>query len=590
MPILNKYKRWIPQISLLMDEYWDMVLSQKSGEINPDYDESAEKCLSSFIDFTDERCIETERDIVSSPDYSWEKAVNDGYALEDIGFTGMDNGRILFDKFNPDLTDEIFYTVYLTGSIEGMESGDTRLHLKAVSGNTQLYDYDYWYDDEHKCMSFNGGFFQGFYKLKGFNYSVLPTKIEDEWNLEFVIRPMEYLQKPNTLNSFYPENSGIFFYMGTRAENKFAQFYNSNIADYPVVNGRYDISDEYFSFDWVGIPDENARRILNRILLLNFLYSDFSQMNNVCPCGRYGQKPYNRINEMTLRKYYDYIDNEDIYGSDGESLVVKTKGGADASKRGYFEIETDNKYLFFNRTKEGFNVDTWDTGTTVVITGYTVNLSDNLFLTVHRGKDGLITDDIRAVEEASGDTSFYNINNDTIGNAFALKVNEDGSIGYKYMLRDCDVTEPSYDSGYSVVEEYSFKGEVPLGEWTTINVRFKPIAIGAGNGKRMMKMYFYINGKLKFISQMVPEFNFFALDETFDKQEGVPYNISIGGGTQGLMESIWLDYMRAFDRKLPLEKNFAGTFIGDIKSFKFFTCPLTFNEIQSNYRKSIKWQ
>ena len=64
--------------------------------------------------------------------------------------------------------------------------------------------------------------------------------------------------------------------------------------------------------------------------------------------------------------------------------------GNNIKKRGYFEIETDNKYLFFNRTKDGFLARDWDGNTGVVLTGYTRNRKENLFLVVHKGKGGLI--------------------------------------------------------------------------------------------------------------------------------------------------------------------------------------------------------
>jgi hypothetical protein len=57
-----------------------------------------------------------------------------------------------------------------------------------------------------------------------------------------------------------------------------------------------------------------------------------------------------------------------------------------------------------------------------------------------------------------------------------------------------------------------------------------------------------------------------------EKQEAVPYSISIGGGTQGLVETILPDYMCNINNEFPLETYFTGTFIGDFKSFKFYTC------------------
>ena len=98
-----------------------------------------------------------------------------------------------------------------------------------------------------------------------------------------------------------------------------------------------------------------------------------------------------------------------------------------------------------------------------------------------------------------------------------------------------------------------------------------------------MKIYIYVNGYLKFVSKELPEFNFRALDTVKEKQEGVPFNISVGGGTQGLCDSVWLDYWKAFEKILPIEKHFAGTFIGDIKVFRFYTCKMAYAEIRNNW-------
>jgi hypothetical protein len=43
------------------------------------------------------------------------------------------------------------------------------------------------------------------------------------------------------------------------------------------------------------------------------------------------------------------------------------------------------------------------------------------------------------------------------------------------------------------------------------------------------------------------------------------------------------DYMKLPEYIYPLEKEFGGSFIGYFKSFKFYECPLNFNEIVKNY-------
>ena len=207
--------------------------------------------------------------------------------------------------------------------------------------------------------------------------------------------------------------------------------------------------------------------------------------------------------------------------------------------------------------------------------GYKDNSNENKFLTFNRTKKGQTTDN--EIESKFK----YNLENDIKNNAFALKINEDGSIGYRYLIMDCD-------EGLKLLEEYSFPNAIKYGEWNIIDAKIQIINgntddCGVPMGKRKMRIMIYVNGNLVFISKELPEFDFKKLDEIYAKQEGVPFNISIGGGTQGLSEAWVIEKRCPFNKVLPLENNFAGTFIGDIKSFKFYSCPLSINEIRNNY-------
>jgi hypothetical protein len=101
--------------------------------------------------------------------------------------------------------------------------------------------------------------------------------------------------------------------------------------------------------------------------------------------------------------------------------------------------------------------------------------------------------------------------------------------------------------------------------------------------KRTGKLMFYVNAKLKYVVNDFPEHMAKRLDEYKAKQVGVPFNISLGGGSQGLHESQTFDGLDMEDRGLPIEENFAGTFIGGISQFKFNICPITYENIKINY-------
>ena len=57
----------------------------------------------------------------------------------------------------------------------------------------------------------------------------------------------------------------------------------------------------------------------------------------------------------------------------------------------------------------------------------------------------------------------------------------------------------------------------------------------------------------------------------------------MGGGSQGLIDSQTFDGLDQADRGLPIEENFAGTFIGGISQFKFNICDLNYAQIKYNY-------
>ena len=87
-----------------------------------------------------------------------------------------------------------------------------------------------------------------------------------------------------------------------------------------------------------------------------------------------------------------------------------------------------------------------------------------------------------------------------------------------------------------------------------------------------MRIIIYVNNRIVLISKELSILNLRQLDDLYSKQEGVPFNISLGGGTQGLCDMVDLDYITPPETILPLEKEFGGTFIGLIKNFKISIC------------------
>ncbi len=241
-------------------DFWDMHLykQQSGGELTDDIQDD---CLSAYIDTTIKSCI-IKNGLVSyydeNGDYKWVSAVNKGLTLNNIGLTGVDNGLIVFDKDN--ITQEEFNDLFINSTLE-IDADDMRLHLSEVNGNNKIYSYKITNVEENgkNISKLEGGFYQGFFKTdKGCDYQVLPTKLGNGWCMEFILKPEFNGFKTNenvsdcvlfdceeneldcvlfdceendnlkTLNEVYPDNKGIFFYIGTRAENKWYKYYNGD--------------------------------------------------------------------------------------------------------------------------------------------------------------------------------------------------------------------------------------------------------------------------------------------------------------------------------------------------------------------------
>ena len=99
-----------------------------------------------------------------------------------------------------------------------------------------------------------------------------------------------------------------------------------------------------------------------------------------------------------------------------------------------------------------------------------------------------------------------------------------------------------------------------------------------------MVLEFYVDGKLIFLTSEMPKLNLRKLDDLDEKQETVPFNISLGGGTQGLCDVILPNYMLDPYKEYPLEQNFGGSFIGYIRKFRFYACNMEFYDVVNNFR------
>ena len=632
-------------------EYWDFYLSQPS--YGSDYiDGLSDRCLISFIDTTDPECVWFDS-LYSKPKYYWEDAVNNGISLKNIGYTGVDNGLIHYEKDR--ISNKEFLKLYKDSEIK-IEKDDLRLLLNKVYGNNQIFFYgnDIVEEDGMLVSKLNGGFWQGFFKTDE-NYRVLPKNIGNGLTFEVVLKKHDFDKDGKyRLNDKHSDNKGIFLYLGTRAENKWWKEYiseykpskvdngfiidgyvNSDYTEENSLNDDYIKSyqdlyavDEYFADGYLtdkcdencccatdsksgggshrksSMPKFTYPEALNvyednavwfdqdgHLWIENEMFTTGLNSGNnsgsskrKCNCTDYfadgyiTKDYYDNYCDCTIYFKEDYL-NPETKIDENEELVMKD--GYSVRQTNIREYRSDNKFLLFDRTCEGYTTENWVEGSEVIITDVLTPKIKNYFLLFNRTCGGYTTDTIGSLIDE--ESRKYDILNDLYRNAIAFQIDDDGRIGYKYFVKDCDT-----DDGYKIENEWSSIGVVKDDKWYTVTIKLLPIgkkydecAENTSSSDKMI-IVIYVNGKLKFKSKELPILNLKKLNDMYSKQEGVPFNISLGGGTQGLSDVIYLNYRKLPEYELPIEKEFAGTFIGFVKALRIYNCGISFSEITQN--------
>ncbi len=582
--ILN-HNRNLIDFDLTNEDYWDFQLSEEMG-YGGCLEGLTTECLSAYIDINDPNCVSW-NDIFSKKDYVWEKAINEGVKLEYIGVTGVDNGFIKYEKDK--ITNKEFLEIFLH-SVYDTEFDDKRLKLRKIEGNNQIYDYsnNIVHIDDKDVSELNGGFYQGFFKIFGKEYQTLPYVMENGWSIEVKLKKTNLINSKVTINDSHPNNKGIFLYIGTRAENKWWEKYTVD-QSFEKSNTSYS-SEDYFEEGYTTeIQEVNGSYLQEDEPSQDYirdLYEKEGCEYNYVDNG-YVEDEYNNPNKHNCNQYVEdgYLEiEEEITGK--EDLI--TSEGFNFNQANIIQYDTDNKFLLFNRTKEGFNTKNWEEGTKVTL--YDIKKPDlgNYHLLFNRTPNGYDTNTIeKLIEEKNNE---YNILKDLYRNALAFQIKDDGSIGFKYLVKDCE----SETENYKIEEMFSKEGIIKNDEWYTVSVKIvptksrtidNPLCDGlTTSSSNEMVIYIYVNGKLKLKSKNLPLLNLKSLDDLSDKQQGVPFSISVGGGTQGLCDTININYREIPKYVLPIEKEFCGSFIGYLQSFRFYTCPLNFEEIRENYK------
>lgn len=181
-----------------------------------------ENGLAIHIDISDQRSWNLNTGFTSVSLNQWSGAYSDNLSLYDFGLTAFDVGRV-DDKISTlDLTPEDLKTTLFRIGYNTVTGGTfyDEYSMSAVTSASTIGNY----------FNLNGGYLQGFFKLENYNHELLPQRYNEGITIETLVR--------------IDENSeGLFYYMGTRAEDKYNPFFSGetkeliNVETIPIRTG-----------------------------------------------------------------------------------------------------------------------------------------------------------------------------------------------------------------------------------------------------------------------------------------------------------------------------------------------------------------
>ncbi len=396
---------------------------------------------------------------------------------------------------------------------------ENNIKLLPVNGFRRNINYNLNIIDD--TIEFRGGFMQGFYKIYGYKHNQLPCNFNNGFSISLKIKPVTNFSETDTLNTINPNNKGFFFYIGPRSENKFWNEFNGLNPDLDTIKeSTYDgIKDQDFTIP-LNPPVHYIKEETNQFLI-------------------YGRANPNNSDFGFGTKIADYYNKN-------ESLKYITR----LPKK---ESEV-NPFLLYGRSN-----------------GTPINSNDESYHNDYVTSDGEIIDYGTKIASKADDKftneKSINVYKDIYNSMLGFKVDTDGRIGVK------TISEPTCDDeNYNVVMKWTKR---PILKNDSFNDLFISIDPYSDNECNIM---FYTKTSFDYITKIkwVPK----EFDDNRNKQLGVPYNISIGGGSQGLYESITFDGPDPSDDNLPIFKEFGGSFIGDIKDIKMYNTSISKNDIK----------
>ena len=502
----------------------------------------------------------------------------------DVGLTGIDNG---LTKEMSGITMTAYTGLYTTtAETFNRYIYDRRFKMHPVSGNTtpqnrlwndNSYSYGLSYvnagGDIGTVTQLNGGFYQGFYKLQGYDYQVFPTRMSQGWTVEMMLK-YRFTGDTNVgLNARYPENKGIFFFLGTRAENKFYHYADGHPSS---DTGYTRVTSGLTCMHTCGCSVTGGTGA-DCIPVYQPSGVTSSNCNCGCPCSCSTEASVKELdplydgvsNAMSIRFSGDTgnprvcVKEYLITGScipsgtclTGTSFVTGVTTVEWCSTRGIFEDCKFTPYI---------NLEHWVQIDAVFERNAYLDCKDLDYL----GGLGQIEQQVFTATSANNSVSLVT---DPI-------THEEGYSGYK----------PAKTTQVEITDLWLEERKYRLGN-----------------------LKIFVNGKLLMVCEDFEEIIPRPLNTYKERQVGVPFNISIGGGTQGLKDNLTFSggcppeiseivYQQdpeclttedldntiysGLSTNIYLEEIFGGSFIGAISAFRMYVDPLDASEVKHNFR------
>jgi hypothetical protein len=543
----------------------------------------------------------------------WTGATINTFDLEYITTTGLDNffidvpGAYSGGTVNTGITAHIYATDHF--------------EFHPVSGWTTTLSYEILPDGS--CLSkLNGGFYQGFFKLFGYPYELIPPRMKKGWTVDMIIKfPEGKTGTGTTLNDLFPTNQGFIFYFGTRAEDK---YWNGFTTGTP--------SETSVLFNWSGLTITDPRYV-------TYYYSP--NAGDVGASDIYYYHPRLTAGISDFLEYESYKDYGVGYGEipPPDYLFYQATGAGAPSLNGFTYGYAYGGGASKTQTEPSLNPLTPSENAGNVYGGFTQGFSygdgiitPNTFL----GYSPLYTfgNQFVTTGHTTGSTSgttiytpyegYYHYTNhkpyaeryfdnntvplfvmhpfrNIVDNAFGVRIRPDGHIGYRalYVGNICQTGTTINVSGYTTATTTTLykieEGYSPSPIWKANNNGFINLVIVFErymelqdcellyNKYRFGTLTFYVNGRPVYKQENFEEIIPHVLDRQKELQIGVPFNISWGGGTQGLLESVTYGGIDLADRDLMLQKLYAGTWTGELATFKMYIRPLGVDQIINNF-------